>query len=502
MTKKQAIKNYLDFYKVSEMYGQAISFISFGDETDAPKKAYKERNDIMNFFSMELFYRETSEEYKKIISDLDKHYSKLSKEFQRIVDLAKKNISLSSKIPAKLMEEYQKACADSNHYWKIAKNKSDYSIFAPYFEKVIKIVKEMATYYGLKEGLYYNTYLDMYEEGITEKVLDNFFNILKARIVPLLKKIQNSNVVIRDDFTSRHISKPKQLKMGTYLAKTIGYDLSKGMIKETEHPFTNRLTYNDVRFTTHVYLNNFISNLYSCAHEGGHGIYDQNINPKFRGTPLYDGASMAMHESQSRFYENIIGRSKPFCELIFPKLQKIAKGILDDVTSEEFFLAVNKVEPSFIRTESDELTYCLHIIVRYEIEKMIMHEDVDVNDLPRIWNEKYQEYLGITPSNDKEGILQDVHWTSGFGYFFSYALGNAYSAQIYKKMREDIDVDKLIRTNNLKEIKNWLKNNVYVYGCLLPPSKLIKKVTKEVFNPNYYCEYLEEKFTQIYNLEK
>ena len=235
MTKNQAIKNYLDFFKISELYGQVISFVSFSDETDAPKKAYKERNDLINFFSMQLFYRETSEEYKSIIENLDKYYPKLSIEFKRIVDMAKKNISLSSKIPPKLMEEYQKACSESNHYWKIAKTKSDFSIFAPYFEKVIKTVKEMAKYYGAKEGSYYNTYLDMYEEGITEDVLDNFFNTLKARIIPLLQKIKNSNVVIRDDFTKRHISKPKQLKMGTYLSKVIGYDLSRGMIKETEH---------------------------------------------------------------------------------------------------------------------------------------------------------------------------------------------------------------------------------------------------------------------------
>ena len=317
----------------------------------------------------------------------------------------------------------------------------------------------------------------------------------------LLQIAKCLDVEVKDDFLYKNISKDNQMKMGKYIAKTLGYDFSLGMVRESEHPFTNGISPSDIRITTHIYKDNFISNLFSMAHEGGHGIYEQNISKRLNGTILRNGASMAFHESQSRFFENIIARSEAFTKYSYKTIQKYANGVLDNVSWQDYYKAINKVSPSFIRTEADELTYCLHVMVRYEIEKLMINNQVDFDTLNQLWNLKYKEYLGVEVTNDKIGVLQDVHWTSGVGYFFSYALGNAYSAQIYNTMRKEIDVDTLLESGNIKPIKMWLKKNIYQYGMLLKPKDLLLKVCKETLNVDYYCDYLEEKFSKIYHLK-
>lgn len=502
MNAKQAQKDYLEFYSKLESYGYAINLISFDGATEGPKAAYEERAKAMGTLLTEIHKMTTSDAYDQIIKNLENNRDKLSPEFKRIAAIERKNFDLSKKIPTEEYEEYQILCSRSEHFWEIAKEKNDFKSWEPYLEKIVETVKKFGKYYGEKDGSIYNTYLDMYEEDANVTQLDEFFDILKKRIVPLVQKIQNSNLQIRTDFLTRPISKKAQLKMSNYVLKTIGYDFKRGMLKESVHPFTNEISLNDVRVTTHIIKDMFMSNLFSCVHEGGHGIYDQNLNKKYAHTPLYNGASMAFHESQSRFYENIVARSKEFCDLIFPKLQKIAPKQLGDVTNDEFYLASNKAEPSLIRTESDELTYCLHIMLRYEIEKKLMSGEYAVKDLPTIWNNKMKEYLGVVPPTDTKGVLQDMHWSDGsIGYFFSYAVGNAYSAQIYNTMKKDLDVASIISSGNLKPIKDWLKKHIYVYGSLLKPAELIKEVTGEPLNANYYCDYLEEKFSKIYNLK-
>lgn len=500
MNKNLAIKNYNLYMKENQMLQYACASISFDDSTGAPKKAFKERNEVLNYFQSLLFARSVSKEYQQIIADLDKYYNSLSNKYKRIVDLSKKDLAMNVKVPIEVMNEYQKACSDAFYYWDNAKNKSDYSIYKPYLEKVINLQKQVGLYMKDENTSLYDTFLDMYEEGISSVELDNFFATLKGRIVPLLKKINESNIKINDSFLSRKIDKNSQMDMGKLMARKVGFDFSMGMVKESEHPFTNLISSHDVRITTHIYENNFISNLFSMAHEGGHGIYEQNISKRFEGSILKNAASLAYHESQSRFFENIVARSKPFSKYIFPLLQRKANGVLDDISWEEYYLAINKVEPSLIRTEADELTYCLHVMVRYEIEKMMLEDGFDFNTLPTLWNQKYKEYLGVDVPNDKEGVLQDVHWTSGVGYFFSYALGNAYSAQIYNAMKKDLNIDELLESGNIKPIINWLKSHMYKYGLMLKPKELIKAITGEEFNPEYYCKYLEEKYSKIYQL--
>lgn len=285
------------------------------------------------------------------------------------------------------------------------------------------------------------------------KKLDKFFKSLREEIVPLLKKVKESKVKNDFEFLSKKVDIETQRKFNNYLASYLGFDFDRGVLAESEHPFTMNIDKNDVRMTTKFIEDQPFSSIFSVIHESGHGIYEQQIGDDLQGTILASGGSMGIHESQSRFYENILGRSLAFWEGIYKN------GIenfpaLKEIDINELYRGVNKVEPSLIRTEADELTYSLHIMVRYEIEKGIINGELDIDKLPEIWNKKMEEYLGVVPETDSEGVLQDVHWAGGMiGYFPSYALGSVYAAQLYHKMKEDIDVDQLLRSGKLDIIK-------------------------------------------------
>ena len=272
-------------------------------------------------------------------------------------------------------------------------------------------------------------------------------------------------------------------------------------VGETEHPFTTFFNKKDVRVTTHYHEENPVYSMYSVIHEGGHALYELHSADELEGTLLSGGVSMSVHESQSRFMENYIGRSRPFIELIFPKMQELFPEQLKGVTAEQMYLAVNKAEPSLIRTEADELTYALHVLVRYEIEKGLFDGSIAVEELPRIWNAKYKEYLGIDVPDDRRGVLQDSHWSGGnVGYFPSYALGSAYGAQMLAKMKETVDVDAAVASGDLRPITGWLEAHIWKYGKLYDPMELLEKAVGAPFDPKYFTDYLEEKFTRIYNL--
>ena len=502
MELKQKIQNFENHYQKAKAYSYALALIGFDGETEGPESAIEERSQAVGILSMEAFKHSRSPEYEKIIKDLESSKSKLDPKWKRIVYLRRKALDDAKKIPPEEQRAFAELTSKAQHVWREAKNKSDFKLFLPYLEKVVEFNKKFAKYLGPIDGKLYNRLLDDYEEGIRIEDLDKFFATLRARIVPLVKKIQQSKVKIKDDFLFKKVPHIQQLEFGKELATLLGYNFKNGMIKETEHPFMNTISKNDVRVTTHIYEDDFTNSMFSIAHEAGHAIYEQNIAEDLRGGPIGGGASMAFHESQSRFYENIIGRSEAFVSVLFPILKKKFPSQLKGVTAKDFYLAINKVQPSLIRIEADELTYSLHIMVRYEIEKQLIAGEIEVKDLPKIWNQKYKEYLGVTPPNDAKGVLQDVHWSfGGIGYFFSYALGNAYSAQLLHAMKKDMDVKKAFAKKDLAPVRKWMYDHVYKYGRLLPPKELIKKATGEPLNPNYYCDYLEEKFGKIYKVK-
>jgi carboxypeptidase Taq len=497
------LKAFEDHHNKTKALDYMINVASFDAQTIAPKNdgAVSARSEVMGYWALEDFKHQNSPAYDQLIKNLQKVSPKLSPEMKRMVVLERKKIDKLKKIDPKDYQAYAILLSKAQVVWEQAKETNNFGLYAPYLEKIITYVRKFATLTRTVSGPLYNQLLDDYEEGNTIEKLDAFFATLKSRIVPLLRKIQQSPVKIRTDFMNRHFPKHEQLAYAKSLLQRIGYDLNAGALAESVHPFSSEISPYDVRVTTHIYEDNFISNIYSTAHEAGHGIYEQRIGKKLKGTLLGHGAAMSIHESQSRFYENVLGRSYAFTKLVFPELKKTFPHQFQDVNLTEYYQAINEAKASLIRTESDELTYSLHIMVRYELEKQLISGSLKVKDLPQAWNDLYQSYLGVKPKVDRQGCLQDVHWSGGaFGYFPSYALGNAISIQLLKRMEKDLSLEKTIESNQFLPIRDWFEKHVYAYGRLYPPFELLKKITGEDLNPTYYCDYLETKFSKIYQL--
>ncbi len=493
----EQFRTYLDRIKALQ---NASSLLHWDAATGAPRKAVDDRSKTIGILAAEIFSLATSEDMHTYLTTLEPSVSELDPITAALVRECRKDYDKMTKIPADEYKAYSELCAKSMSVWEDAKEASDFSMFAPLLEKIVDYNRKFVQYRG-HEGHPYNTLLDDYEPGITVEKLDAFFGVLREKIVPLVKKIAQSTKQIRTDFTSRSFSVEQQKAFSLYVLEKIGYDLDAGMLKESAHPFTLGFSPNDIRITTHYYPENFTSAIFSTVHEAGHAIYEQNVDQDLAGTLLSEGTSMGIHESQSRFYENILGRSLGFWKYFYPKLQELFSEQLKDVSIEQLHEAVNHSTPSLIRIEADELTYSLHVMVRYEIEKALLEGQIQVKDLPSIWNQKMEEYLGITPKNDKEGVLQDVHWSDGmFGYFPSYALGNAYGAQFVHSMKKELDLEKLVTEGQFEPIKTWLRENIHRHGKMLSPNEIIQKVTGEDLNPLYFTQYLEEKYTQLYGL--
>jgi len=415
------------------------------------------------------------------------------------VEVLRKQYDQIHRIPAEEYVEYNVLVNDAQSVWEKAKNENDFDSFAPYLEKIVQFNRRFAGYYH-PEMAPYDALLNEYEEGLNMQTLDAFFAQLRETIVPLIAKIQKAEQ-IDDSFLFRHYPVEKQREFSDYLMEVMGLDRNHCGIAETEHPFTINFNNKDVRITTHYHADALASSMYSVIHEGGHAIYELGGEDRYNYTFLAGGVSMGIHESQSRFYENIVGRSRAFIELIFPKLQKLFPEQLADVTAQMFYKAVNKAQPSLIRTEADDLTYALHIMVRYELEKQLIDGTLAVKDLPAAWKRLYQQYLGITVPDDRNGCLQDSHWSGGsIGYFPSYALGSAYGPQMLHCMERSIgSVEVLISEGRLAEVTAWLKENIHRHASFYKPGALFEQVCGK-FDAKYYTDYLTRKYTELYDL--
>ncbi len=494
---------FMELVKRIKYYNDALAVLYWDLRTGAPKEGVPQRAEVIGMLSGEAFNLSTSAEMEEYLSYFDEpdNGSRLDNITKAVVKESRKEFNKYRKIPADRYKEYVVLTSEAESVWETAKNNNDFGLFRPYLERIVDFNLEFIELWGYKDNKY-NTLLDFYEPGMTVEKLDLIFNQLRSRIVPLVVKIKESHERPEDRFLKQHFDIAKQEEFSLYILKEMGYDFEAGRLDESEHPFTIGVNPGDVRITTHYYPNDFVSAIMSSLHEGGHALYEQNISPELNGTPLSTGTSMGIHESQSRYWENIIGRSRGFWEKYYKDLQKVFPKQLRDVKLDAFYKAINKVEPSLIRIEADEVTYNLHIMIRYEIEKALINNEIKVADLPRVWNEKMKEYLGIVPLNDSEGVLQDIHWAGGsFGYFPSYTLGNIYSAQIYNAAKKETkDFDKLIEKGELIKIKEWLAENIHKYGKLLEPAEILKQVTGEEINPQYLIDYLENKYTKMYKL--
>ena len=481
-------------------YDHAMSLIYYDGSTVAPKGTAANRGHALAVLSEEQYKLSTGEETVALLEYLDGEKEKLSQKEQRMVYLLLRSIRQMQKIPMEEYVAYQELLVEADDVWHTAKEQSDFPLFAPFLEKIVETNIRFAGYCA-PEMDPYDYWLNEYEDGLTMSQCDVFFATLRSRIVPLIQKIRQKQN-IDDTCLYGNFPVEKQEKFSDRLMEVLRLDRNHVTIATTEHPFTTSLgSHFDTRITTHYMSNYVASSMYSVIHEGGHALYDTGSAEDLAYTVLDGGVSMGIHESQSRFYENLLGRSRPFIWHIFPIMQSLFPLQMQGVGAEDIYRAVNRVQPSLIRTEADEVTYSLHVMVRYELEKKLMHRKLSVADLPREWNRLYKEYLGVTVPNDKMGVLQDSHWAGGaIGYFPSYALGSAYGVQLLNKMKETVDVDTCLKEGKLEPINNWNREHIWQYGSLYPPKALLENALDAPFDPSVYTDYLEKKYKDLYGL--
>jgi carboxypeptidase Taq len=407
----------------------------------------------------------------------------------------------AKKLPSEFVIKLSRECSLAQQVWVEAKENQAFSQFLPNLRTVLSLKREEADYLGYEDSPY-NALLDMYEPGSTIVALRPLFAQVKARLVPLLKKIQQSSVQIDDSMLFHTFDQARQLEFGRMILTAMGYDFERGRLDLSAHPFTTSFHPTDVRVTTRVHEHDLQSCLFSCIHEGGHGLYDQGLDPRYFGTPLGESVSLGIHESQSRMWENCVGRSRHFWRFFYPMLQHTFHHQLRTLDVEQFYAAINRVKPSLIRVEADELTYNLHIMLRFEIEQDLIEGRAQPEDLLGIWNQKMEEYLGIVPSNDAEGVLQDVHWSFGaFGYFPTYTLGNLYSVQFYEQAKLEIPhLEDEIAAGQLMVLRGWLGQKIHRWGRMFTPDHLSRRVTGKSLDPEPFLTYVERKYGELYKL--
>ncbi|MGL4997806.1 carboxypeptidase M32 [Cetobacterium sp.] len=494
---EKSIKKFRNMIKEKRMIDSMLAILQWDLETQTPKGGYKLISEMIGELSLKSYNLTTSKEVLDTIKKLKESLNKIDPIIKKEIDFLEEEIEKLKVIPPEEYKMYSELTAKAQGVWEVAREDNNFEKFAPVLEEIFSFNKKFIEYRKLDSDIY-STILNDYEKGMNVSKLDLFFDGLKKEIVPFLKEINEKKRNFSDklSFTS---SKLEQEKFSKEILRYIGFDLERGILSESAHPFTLTVNKDDVRLTTRYFEELPFSSVFSTIHEGGHGIYEQGVAEELKETMLADGSSMGIHESQSRFYENIIGRSREFWYGLLDRSKDKYKS-LSTLSLDEVYKGINEVTPSLIRVEADELTYSLHIMVRYEIEKGILSGEYEIKDLPKIWNEKMYEYLGVVPENDKEGVLQDVHWSCGLiGYFPSYALGNVYSIQILNAMKKQMNVEGVLERGELNKIKIWLNENIHKHGKSKSPNEIMLSVTGEELNPDYYITYLKEKYTNIYD---
>lgn len=494
----EEFQNYLN---KMQQYEHVITLLYWDMKTGTPKSGQAGHVEALTHFSAENFAMSTSERLGEMLTGLSEttEFENLTDTWKFIVKRMKQDYDRNKRIPAELYNTFTEVQAQSGIVWEEAKENSDFSLFTPNLQKMIDLTREMTGYTDPGKEVY-DALLDQYEEGMDSATIDGLFEDLKKELIPLVKKILEKQKPENPAF-SEYFDPDGQKKVQDMLLDYIGFRKDAGSVGETEHPFTLNFSSRDVRVTNHYYEHAPLNSIFSAIHEGGHGIFEQNVNPDYDNTVAGSCRYMGLHESQSRFYENILGRNRNFWLPIYDKLGELLPAF-KKIPLDDFYQEINHVKNSLIRINADEVTYCFHIILRYEMEKAIFRDRVPVDELPALWNQKMQEYLQITPTNDAEGILQDMHWSDGsFGYFPSYLLGSIYDGMLLDTIQEELgDVDELLRDGKIKEITAWLNQNIHWYGSTCKPKEMIMEVCGKEVSAEPLIRYFKEKYTEIYHL--
>ena len=410
------------------------------------------------------------------------------------VELSWEDFQKNKKLPATFVRRMSETINKSFHAWIKARKENNFSHFQQPLQEVISMKRQEAEYIGY-EVHPYDALMNDYDKGLTVDFTDRLFKELIPQLSNILRKIKSQSE-INNQFLYQHFKKSSQWDFGMELLKNMHFDFEAGRQDISEHPFTTNFNSNDVRVTTRIDENDFGNMTWSCIHEGGHALYEQGLPIEEYGLPLGEYCSLSIHESQSRLWENCIGRSLEFWQYHFPKLQNIFSAQLNTVSVHDFYKGINKVSPSLIRTEADELTYHFHVMIRYEIEKKLIEGVIEARDIPIVWNEYYEKYLGVKVPDDKKGCLQDVHWSHGsFGYFATYSIGSLYAAQFWNKINSIFpSIQTELSLGNSTTIFQWLQKEIYPHGRYFTSTELCKNATGEILNPKYFIEYIENKY--------
>ncbi len=475
----------------------AAALLQWDQETYLPKKGAAFRGQqiaTLTELAHELF---TDEKIGLLLQSLAKD-TELSQDKKRNVELSFYDYNKSKKLPSSFVRIMSEKVNTSFYAWIEARKQNKFAIFEKPLQDIIELKKEEAKYLGYEKHPY-DALMNDYDMGLTVDEVDKLFTSLQPQLQELLDQIK-LKAPVNNSFLQQHYDKNVQWQFGLDALKNMGYDFEAGRQDISEHPFTINFSSQDVRVTTRVDEQDFSNMLWSCIHEGGHALYEQGLPVSQYGLPLGEYCSLSIHESQSRLWENNVGRSKSYWTYWYPIVQEKFNKQLGHISLEDFYRGINQVTPSFIRTEADELTYHFHVMIRYEIEKLLIGGEINAKDIPTYWNEQYQKYLGIKVADDKTGCLQDVHWSHGsFGYFATYSLGSLYAAQLFAKLN-NTEIQQQIASGDSSGVLQWLRKNIHPFGRTFNSAELCKHATGETLNSNYFIDYAKKKYGEIYGL--
>lgn len=493
------LKRLLGEYQDLEYTNAALGW---DQQTYMPAGGAEDRSYLHATISRIAHDRFTSPEIGRLLEDLKPYAAQLDPDSDdaRLIMVTDRQYRKQVKVPSDLVAEFAQVTTTGQQAWMEARASGNFESFSPYLERIVELRKQYADLFTPYDNIY-DPLLDDYEPGMKVADVRRIFDILRPEQVAFLQQVAEQPP-IDDSFLHQSLDETKQWNFGVEVISRFGFDWKHGRQDRSAHPFTTELGMGDVRITTRFENSQSITPLMSTMHEAGHGMYAQGIDPAYRRTPLATGASLAMHESQSRLWENLVGRSRDFWIFFYPRWQEFFPEQYGRVNLDTFYRGINKIERSLIRVDSDEASYNLHIMLRLELEMELIEGSLDVRDLPEAWNARMQDYLGLNPPNDSVGVLQDVHWSGGMiGYFSTYALGNLISVQLWEKIHQDIpDLQEQIQRGEFGALLHWLRENVHKYGAKYEPQELVERITGSKIDPVPYLRYLRNKFSEIYNL--
>lgn len=477
----------------------AIALLDWDQQVNIPRQGNSARAQQLATLETIAHEKFTADELGDMLSGLNPDNYEPDSDEACLIRTVREDYEREKKLPSSLVAKITKLTSRASAVWQDARQANDFSRFQPVLEQIIELMREKAELLGYEEHIY-DALLDLYEPKMRSSRVQQLFTELGERLALFVEELNKRQDRINDGFFKQAFPVDRQRDFGMVPLRDIGYDFNAGRQDKSAHPFTTNFSIRDVRITTRFHADDVKSALFSTLHEGGHGMYEQNIDLSLERTPLAEGTSLGFHESQSRLWENLVGRSREFWSYYFPIMRGFFMEQMQDVSEDQFYRAINRVEPSLIRVEADEVTYNLHIFLRFDLERKLITGDLAVKDLPEAWNSGMEHFLGIRPANDAEGVLQDVHWSAGlFGYFPTYALGNLFSVQIFNQVQKEIpDLREQMQRGEFAPLRNWLTKKIYRHGRKFSSSELIERITGGPLAAEPFMEYVEKKYRDVY----